>query len=122
MFLLLKQRDFELLRRLDGRVVQGDIVHEDFRNGGLLEDRLPWAFGLARAAIDALVRVYVELVGKLLSVVAYVLVDAVNRTDTDASCVEIIYAKTGYGPRHLLVFYLLNGPQPNERLNPRFPL
>ena len=63
MFLLLKQCDFELVMHLDGRVVQGNIVLENFRNRGLLKDRLPWALRLARAAIDALVRMDVELVG-----------------------------------------------------------
>ena len=102
MFLLLKYRHFELVWRLDCSVIQGDIVSEYFRNGGLLEDCLPWALRLAGATIDALIRVDVELVGELFLVVAYVLVDAVNRTNTDAPCIETVPAKTSYGPRHLL--------------------
>jgi hypothetical protein len=92
-------------------VIQGYIVAEDFRNGGLLEDCLPWALRLARTAIDALLRLDVQLVGKLFSIVAYVLVDAINRTNTDASCIETVPAKTSYGPRNLFVCYLLSGPQ-----------
>ena len=119
MFLLLKRRDFELLGRLDSRVVKATSSMKIFRHGGLLEDHLPWALGLARTAIDALVRMDVGLVGHLFSVIAYVLVDAVNRTTTDASCIETVYAKAGYRPRHLLVFCCLNGPQPTNCVNSR---
>ncbi len=101
MFLLLKDRHFELVRRLYGGMIQAYIIPEDFRDGGLLEDCLPWALRLARTAIDTLVRLDVELVGKLFPVVAYVLIDAVNRANTDASGIETVSAKTGYGPGHM---------------------
>jgi hypothetical protein len=102
MFLLLKDRHFELVRRLDCGVILAYIVPESFRDGGLLEDCLPWALRLASAAIDTLVWLDVELVGKLFPVVAYVFIDAVNRAHTDASCIETVPAKTGYGPGHML--------------------
>jgi hypothetical protein len=112
MFFLLEERDLELIRPIDGGMVEGYIVLENFRNGWLFENRLPRALGLAGTAIDALVWVDVELVGKVFPVVAYIFVDTVNRTNTDASCIETVYAKTGYGPGHVLLFYLPNGPQP----------
>jgi hypothetical protein len=105
MFLLLKQCDFELVMHLDGGVVQGNIVLENFGNRWLLEDRLPWALRLARAAIDALVRVDVELIRKFFSVVTSIFVNAVDRTNTDASCIETVSAKTGYGPGHLVLYF-----------------
>jgi hypothetical protein len=96
----------------DGGVVQENIVLENFGNRWLLEDRLPWALRLAGAAIDALVRVDVELIRKFFSVVTRIFVDAVNRTNTDASCIETVSAKTGYGPGQLLVLYLRTNPPP----------
>jgi hypothetical protein len=116
MFFLLKQCEFELVMHLDGGVVQSNIVLENFGNGWLLEDRLPRAVRLARAAIDALVRVDVELVREFFFVVTRIFVDAVNRTNTDASCIETVSAKTGYGPGHLLVLYLRSDPQPPRRV------
>jgi hypothetical protein len=65
-FRLLKERDFELFLHLDGGVVQGDLVLENLRDGGFLENCLPWALGLAGATINTLVRMYVELVWKCL--------------------------------------------------------
>jgi len=87
MIFLLKERHLELVRHLDRGVVQGYVVLEDFRNGWLFENRLARALRLAGAAIDALVWVDVELVGKL-SVGACIFVDAVNRANTDASCIK----------------------------------
>lgn len=90
MFLLLKQCDFELVKQLDGGVVQDNIVLENFENGWLLEDRLPRTLRLAGTAIDTLVGMDVELIGKLFSVIPGIFVDAVNRTNTDASCIETV--------------------------------
>jgi len=59
MLLLLKERNFELVLHLDGGVVQGDVVFENFRYGCFLKNRLPWAFRLAGTAINALVWMYV---------------------------------------------------------------
>jgi hypothetical protein len=118
MFLLLKQCDFKLVMHLEGGVVQSYVVLENLWNRRLLEDRLPWALGFAGAAIDALVGVDVEPVGKICLVVACLIVDAVNRTNTDASCIETVSAKTGYGPRHLLVLYLRD----DRQLRPRSQL
>jgi hypothetical protein len=87
-------------------MVQGDIVAENFWHRRLLEDRLPWAFRLACAAINALVRVNIELVGKLFRILANVLIDAIDRANADASCIETVYAKTSYGPGHWPVFHL----------------
>ena len=101
MLLLLKQSDPELPMLLDGSVVEGDIVLENLGHSWFLVNCLPGTLGLACAAIDALVRVDVELVGKCFMVVAGVFVDAVNRTNTHASCIETVSAETCYGPRHL---------------------
>jgi hypothetical protein len=73
---------------------------------------LPGALRLARAAINALVRVDVELIRKSFFVVTRIFVDAVNRTNTDASCIKTVSAKTGYGPGHLLVLNLRTNPPP----------
>ena len=116
MFFLLKQCDFEVVVHLDRGVVQRNIVLEILRNGRLLEDRLPRALRLTRAAIDAFVRMDIELVRKFLSVVACIFVDAVNRTNTNASRIETVYAKTGYGPGHLLILYLRGDPQAPHRV------
>jgi hypothetical protein len=100
MFLLLEECHLELVSLRDGGVVEANIVSENFGDSGLFEDGLPRTFGLTCAAIDALIRMNVELIGKLPAVVAGILVDTVNRTDTDASGIETISAKTGYGPGH----------------------
>jgi hypothetical protein len=42
----------------------------------------------------------VEHVGKMLAVLTDVFVDAIDRTYTDASSVDAVNAKTGYGPWH----------------------
>ena len=101
MFFFLKRRDSELIMRLNGGVVQGNIVAENFRNCRLLEDRLPWALRLARTAINAFIRVDVELIWELFPVFAYVLVNAINRTNTHAAGIDTIYAKAGYRPWHV---------------------
>src|ERR1700761_107547 len=101
MFFGLKNRHFKLIMHLDRSMVQGNIVAEDFRNRGFLKDRLPWTLRLTRTAVDAFIRMNIELVWELFSVVAHVFVNAVNRTDTHASCIETVSAKAGYGPRHL---------------------
>src|SRR5579885_2169942 len=103
MLLLLERLHLELFHPLQHRMVERDIVVEDFRNRGLLEDRLPGALRFARSAIDALIGVDVELVGKLLLVGADVFVDAVDRTHANASGIETIATKPGYRPGHRLI-------------------
>src|SRR5262245_11240044 len=58
---LLVRGHLELITRLEHLVVQLRIVGEHSRDGRLLEDRLPGAFGFTGAAVDAFVRVNVEL-------------------------------------------------------------
>jgi SnoaL-like domain len=53
----LKQCELELVTHLDRGVVPENIVLENFENRWFLEDRLSLAPMLARAAINALVRV-----------------------------------------------------------------
>jgi hypothetical protein len=106
----LKGCHFELVMHLDRGVIQRDIVGEDFRNGRLLKDRLPRALRLTRPAIDTFIGVDVELVWKRFSIVAYVLINAVHRTNTHASCIETVSAKTGNGPRHLVVYTSKGAP------------
>jgi len=103
MVLFLEDRDFELAVQFNGGMIQWNIAAEDFRNGGFLEDRLPWAFRLAGAAIDALVRVDVELIGEGFPVVTDVFVNAINRTNTNASSIKTVTAKAGDSPRHLVI-------------------
>src|SRR5690606_1816673 len=56
-----------------------DVVRPLRRNVGIGEDRLNGTLGLARAAVDTLVGVDVELIFRLI--------DAVDRTHLDAACV-----------------------------------
>src|SRR5208282_989457 len=92
----------ELIHDVHHSVVQVDIVFEQLGHRRLLEDRLPRALGLARAAIDAFVGMDVELIGKLLGVSTGVLVDAVHRADADTSGIDAIATKPCNRPRHRL--------------------
>src|SRR5262249_39572198 len=65
---LLRLRHLELILLLHDGVVQRGVILEDVGDRDLLEDRLPGAFGLAGAAVDALVGMDVELVRELLGV------------------------------------------------------
>jgi hypothetical protein len=89
-------------------VIEGYIVLENFGNGGLFENRLPRAFRFASSTIDAFLGVDVELIGKFFFVSAGVFIDAVNRTNADASCIETVSAKTSYSPRHFAFLLPLN--------------
>src|SRR5262249_22958442 len=77
------------LVRVPGRVDRREVGPFD-REGLLREDRVHRAFRLAGAAVDALVRVDEEL-----AIRAFVVVDAVDRTDGDARQVEHIDAWLG---------------------------
>ena len=75
--------DFELFAALsDGRVQLG-VLHKDFWNLLVFEDRFPRAFGLTHATVDALFRVDVELIRKL-RIVTLELNNAVNRANFHA--------------------------------------
>ena len=97
---MLEGPDLELVSQFHGFVIEFDIVLENLRDGGLFEDRLPRAFGLASAAIDTFVGMDIEHVGKMLAVLADIFIDAVDRAYADTSGVDAINAKTGYGPWH----------------------
>src|SRR5208282_1217874 len=100
MLLLHEHLDLELVGQFERLVIERNIVLEDRGNRRFLEDRLPGTFRLARTAIDAFVGIYVELIGKLGFVVADILVDAIDRADTDASGVNAIPAEPGDCPWH----------------------
>src|SRR5580700_839313 len=100
MLFLLKQCHLELVRHLERGVIESYVVPENFRNRWLFEDRLPRTFRLASTTIDAFFGLDVELIGIFCPVGAGVFVDAVNRTNADASRIETVSAKTGYSPRH----------------------
>src|ERR1700722_17678943 len=116
--------DLELVRQINGLMVQGNVWVEDVGNGRLFENRLPWAFRLASAAIDAFVGIDIELVGKALVVLTNVLVNAIDRTNADAASVNTIDAKAGYRPRHGCLsspegshgFSLLRRGRPEKRI------
>src|SRR5262249_18507528 len=86
--------DGELARLVDHGVVELRVLGEDVRHRDFLEDGLPWALGLAGAAVDALVGMDVELVRERRLVRARVLVDAVDGADGDAAGVEAIPAES----------------------------
>src|SRR5271169_5612561 len=88
----------ELVGQFQRGVVERDVVLEDLGGRRLLEDRLPRAFGFARAAVDTLVGVNIQHGGEALYVLAHILVDAIDRTHADASGVNAVYAQSGYGP------------------------
>src|SRR5581483_2028070 len=100
MLLLDEGLDLKLVAELQRGVVERDVVLENLGHRGFLEDRLPRAFGLAGAAIDALVGVDVEHVRVVFLVLAHILVDAIHRADADASGVNAVDAQSGYRPRH----------------------
>src|SRR5690349_16668538 len=82
--LLLVRRDLEAVAGIEHRRVQLDVIGEHARGRGLLEDRLPRALRLAGAAVDALVRMDIELVRETGLVIAGVAVDAIDRADRHA--------------------------------------
>src|SRR5260370_12514021 len=88
----------ELVGQLQGGVVERDVVFENLGHRRLFEDRLPGALGLARAAVDTLVRLNIQHVGEALFVLAHILVTAVDRTHADTSGVNAVYAQSWYGP------------------------
>src|SRR6267154_4181764 len=91
---------FELIFEIENRVVQRDVVLQDVGHRGLLENRLPWAFGLAGAAIDTFVGIDIELVGEFFLVGTDVFINAIHRANADASGVDAVDAKTGDSPGH----------------------
>jgi len=97
---LLMRADLELGCVLHDLVVQGDIVGEDIRHRFFLEDRLPWASGLARSAVNTFIGVNVELVRERTGVGARISVDAVYGTDGYAIRVDTIPAKASDDPSH----------------------
>src|SRR2546426_3245421 len=92
--------DLELISHIDGLVVQIDIVLEDLGNRRLFENRLPRAFRLAGAAIDAFVGMDIEHVRKVLAVFANIFIYTIDRADADASGVHAVDTKPGYRPWH----------------------
>src|SRR6185312_2452399 len=90
----------ELIRHIDGFVIQFDVVLEHLWNRWFLKYRLPRTFRLASPAIDALVGMDVEHVRKMLMIVANIFINAIDRTDTHAAGVDTINAETGDRPRH----------------------
>ena len=91
---------FEYFSLIDSSMVQLDIVLENLRNGGFFENRLPRAFRFARAAVDAFVRMNIEHVREIFMIVADIFVNAIDRTDADASGIDAIDAEPGYRPWH----------------------
>src|SRR6185503_12283435 len=91
---LLVLSDFEVAHVLHDLVVERRVVLAGVGNGDLLEDRAPGALRLARAAIDALVRMDVELIRPLDAVAPRVLVDAVDGAHRDAAGVHAVAAET----------------------------
>jgi len=89
-----------LVHYFHGFTIQLDVVFEDVGDRGLLMDRLPWAFRLACAAIDALVGIEVELVGKMRPVDPYAFINAINRANADAAGIQTVYTKPGDNPGH----------------------
>jgi hypothetical protein len=110
---LLESFDLELVGQVERLMIEGDVVLEDIGDGRLLEDRLPRAFGLASAAIDAFVGIDVELVGEALAVVADIFVNAIDRANADAAGVQAIDAKAGNRPGH----GCLSSSARNDRFN-----
>jgi hypothetical protein len=76
-----------------------DILLEYLRNLGVLEDRLPRTRGLTSCAIDAFVRVNVELIRPFF-VWDCQLIDAIHRTDFHTFNVFAIDAQLCDHPRH----------------------
>jgi hypothetical protein len=98
--LILERPDSELVLQLDRLPIQLNIGFEHVRNCRFFINCLPRTLRLARPAIDTFVRIYVELVRKVHSVVTNIFVNAIDRTDADASGIETIDAEPGYYPRH----------------------
>src|SRR6188474_3455007 len=75
---LLVLAHFELIRQLHHLVVQRRVILEHIGYRGLLEDRLPRTLGLARAAIDALVGMDIELIREGRSVATGVAINTID--------------------------------------------
>jgi hypothetical protein len=71
--------DFELICIVLHVVVQLNVVLKYPWYGNLFENCLPWTLGLTRAAIDALIWVNIELIGKLVAIAASVFINAIDR-------------------------------------------
>jgi hypothetical protein len=91
---------FEYLCLIDSSMVQFDVVLENVGDGGFFENRLPGAFRLARAAVDAFVRMNIEHIGKIFVIVADIFINAIDWADADTSRVDTIDAEPGYRPWH----------------------
>ena len=81
-------------------VVQFYIVIKNLRYRGLFENRLPGALRFACSTVNTFVRMYVKHVREILVVIADIFVNAIDRTDADASSIDTIDAKPGYRPWH----------------------
>src|ERR1700683_3504360 len=90
----------EIVFLLEQGVIEIDVGFEHLGHRRLFENRLPWTFRFAGAAIDTFIRIDIEHVGEFDLIVANVFVDAIDRAHTDASGVHAIDAKSGDRPRH----------------------
>ena len=90
----------EVLGRMSHRVVERDVLLKNLWNIMFLVDRFPRAFLSTSPAVNAFVGTDVELIREFLFVIPDVLIDTINRTDVDASLVDMINAETSYRPSH----------------------
>lgn len=79
--------------------VDPDILLEDLRNGTVFKNGTPWAFGFARRAINALLRLNKELF-VIIPILDRQTVDAIDGTHFDARSILTISTKAGNNPGH----------------------
>jgi hypothetical protein len=84
---------FEVICIVFHRVVKRGVLLKDIWDCHFLENSLPWAFRLACSAVNAFVRMNVQLIRELLAIIAGVFIDAVHRTYGDAARVDAVPAQ-----------------------------
>jgi hypothetical protein len=97
------------------RAFRGDVVLELSQGVAVSHRGLPRADRLARLAVDALLRIDVELVGEASGGGTDVFVDAVHWTGVDARGVEGSGAQAGDDPRHRCFLVPSIGPRRERR-------
>jgi hypothetical protein len=77
-----------------------DVLLKLLRHFRILVDRFPWTCRLAGRAVYAFVRIDQKLIDRNVRIVAFVQVNAVDRTHFDTSSVHLINTQGTYHPGH----------------------
>ena len=85
-------RDLEIAAVVPSCIVERRVIIENGRDRHLFKDRLPRAFRFARPAVNTFVGMDIELIRELRPIAPRIFVDAIDRTNCDASRIYTISA------------------------------